>query len=76
MKDGRFKNPLKETFPAGFPIGKGEMERFQKRRDGIITWLQGDSPFKKRAGEDEKIDEITRERTENGGKKKDPDRGR
>jgi murein DD-endopeptidase MepM/ murein hydrolase activator NlpD len=76
MKDGRFKNPLKETFPAGLPIGKGEMEGFQKRRDGIITLLQGDTPLKKRAGQDEKIDEMARERTENGGKEKDPDRRR
>ena len=44
-KDGRFRNPLKESFPAGAPIGKGEGETFQKRREEMVAWLQGDTPF-------------------------------
>ncbi|MBS3906154.1 MAG: M23 family metallopeptidase [Syntrophaceae bacterium] len=40
-KGGRFRNPLKESFPAGFPIERGKMEAFQKRRDEMLTWLQG-----------------------------------
>ena len=44
-KDGGFRNPLKESFPAGLPIGKGEMEAFQKRRDEMVAWLQGDTPL-------------------------------
>jgi murein DD-endopeptidase MepM/ murein hydrolase activator NlpD len=48
VKDKRFKNPLKESFPAGFPIEKGEMKAFQVRRDEMLTWLQGDSLYKKR----------------------------
>jgi len=45
-KDGRFRNPLKESFPSGLPIGKGEAEPFQKRRDGVVGWLQGEDPFR------------------------------
>jgi murein DD-endopeptidase MepM/ murein hydrolase activator NlpD len=43
-KDGGFRNPLKEAFPTGVPIGKGEMEVFQKRRDEGMAWLQGEIP--------------------------------
>ena len=44
-KDGRFRNPLKESFPSGLPIGKGERETFEKRRDGVTGWLEGEAPF-------------------------------
>jgi murein DD-endopeptidase MepM/ murein hydrolase activator NlpD len=50
-RGGQFRNPLKESFPAGFPIKKEEMEKFQKRRDEIMTWLQGDKPFSQRIEE-------------------------
>ena len=50
-KDGRFRNPLKESFPTGLPIGKKEMETFQKRKDEMIVWLQGDTPYQKRMEE-------------------------
>ncbi len=40
-KDGKFVNPLKTTFPSGFPIEKRRMEAFQKRRDEVVAWLQG-----------------------------------
>jgi len=43
-KDGHFRNPLRETFPTGFPIEKGEMEAFHQTRDEMAGWLQGDSP--------------------------------
>lgn len=43
-KDGRMRNPLKESFPAGIPIRREEMERFRKRRDEVVAWLQGDTP--------------------------------
>jgi murein DD-endopeptidase MepM/ murein hydrolase activator NlpD len=43
-KDGRFKNPLKENFPTGLPIGKGEWEPFQRVRDDILNRLQGEAP--------------------------------
>jgi murein DD-endopeptidase MepM/ murein hydrolase activator NlpD len=43
-KDGKFRNPLRETFPAGTPLRKEEMEKFQKRRSEILAWLQGDFP--------------------------------
>jgi murein DD-endopeptidase MepM/ murein hydrolase activator NlpD len=42
-KDGRFKNPLKENFPTGLPIGKGEWEPFQRVRDDILNRLQGEA---------------------------------
>jgi len=44
-KDGRFRNPLKESFPPGLPIGKGETEAFEKRRDGVMAWLEGEAGF-------------------------------
>ena len=43
-KDGQFRNPLRETFPTGLPIEKGEMEAFHQTRDEMAGWLQGDSP--------------------------------
>jgi murein DD-endopeptidase MepM/ murein hydrolase activator NlpD len=54
-KDGRFKNPLKEIFPRGLPLGKKEMEIFQRRRDEMAAWLQGDAPYGKRVEESEKF---------------------
>ena len=45
-KDGRFRNPLRESFPSGLPIGRGEAEGFQKRRDEVMGWLQGEDPFR------------------------------
>jgi murein DD-endopeptidase MepM/ murein hydrolase activator NlpD len=54
-KDGRFRNPLKETFPTGLPIGKKEMETFQKRKDEMIVWLQGEAPYQKRIEETGRI---------------------
>ncbi len=47
-KDGRFRNPLKEAFPAGLPIEKGEMEAFHQTRDAMLAWLQGDSSYWKK----------------------------
>lgn len=44
-KDGRFRNPLKESFPSGLPIGRAERETFEKRRDGVMAWLEGETPF-------------------------------
>jgi murein DD-endopeptidase MepM/ murein hydrolase activator NlpD len=43
-KNGKFRNPLREGFPAGPPIGKREMETFRQRRDMMLVWLQGESP--------------------------------
>jgi len=51
VKGGQIRNPLKETFPAGLPIGREELERFQKRRDEMIAALQGGSPSDKRMEE-------------------------
>ncbi len=47
-KDGRFRNPLKESFPSGLPIRKEEQEAFMKRRDGVMAWLEGEAPFLQR----------------------------
>ena len=52
IKDGHHKNPIKESFPAGQPIGTGAFDRFQKRRDEMIARLNGDTPYqKKREGD-------------------------
>ncbi len=34
-KDGKFRNPLRETFPAGTPLRKEEIENFGRRRSLI-----------------------------------------
>ena len=47
-KDGQFRNPLKEGFPTGLPVPKGELERFRKVRDERLIWLQGEEPFQRR----------------------------
>ncbi len=36
MRDGRFINPLKESFPLGTPIDRGKVEAFQRRRDEMV----------------------------------------
>ena len=41
-KDGKFRNPLKESSPAGAPIAKKEWEAFQKVRDDRVNRLEGD----------------------------------
>jgi murein DD-endopeptidase MepM/ murein hydrolase activator NlpD len=51
VKDGHFRNPLKETFPTGFPIEKGEMEKFHQRKEEMLVWLQGESPYSKKIDE-------------------------
>jgi murein DD-endopeptidase MepM/ murein hydrolase activator NlpD len=48
MKDGQFRNPLKETFIPGDPIEKKEMEMFGKKRDEMLAWLEGDFPYSKK----------------------------
>jgi len=50
-KDGRFRNPLKEKFQEGVPIGKGALERFKIKRDEMMAWLQGDRPYGERVEE-------------------------
>ncbi len=52
-KDGRFRNPLNEVFPAGLPIEKGEMEAFHQKREEMLAWLQGDSSYWKKVEEGE-----------------------
>lgn len=47
-KDGRFRNPLKEVFPAGQPIGKGDLEAFQNVKDEIGTIMTDTAPYRKR----------------------------
>jgi murein DD-endopeptidase MepM/ murein hydrolase activator NlpD len=47
-KDGRFRNPLKETFQGGYPIRKEERLEFEKRRDEMMGWLQGEDPYQQK----------------------------
>ena len=74
-QNGQFRNPLKEVFPTGLPIEKGEMEAFHKTRDGMWDWLQGGLPYWKRIedGNDKKTEGG--EWGEYGGEKKDSHRG-
>jgi len=47
-KDGRFRNPLKEVFPAGYPLGKEETEKFHQKRDEVLAWLANDVPVQRK----------------------------
>ena len=47
IKDGKFRNPLKETFPTGVPLRREEMDSFQKRKEEALSCLEGDSPLRK-----------------------------
>lgn len=47
-KDGKFRNPLRETFSSGVPIEKRERAQFQAKRDEMLTYLQGEHPFRRR----------------------------
>jgi len=53
LKDGQFRNPLKETFIPGVPIQEKEKGMFGKKRDEVLAWLQGDSPYWKKMEEGE-----------------------
>ena len=57
-KDGRFRNPLKEVFPTCYPIGKEDIEAFQKSRDEVITIMTDTAPYRKR------LEDITSETLE------------
>ncbi len=46
-KDGRFKNPLKESFPEGLPIDPTKKGAFERRRDELMAMLQ-DRDFERR----------------------------
>jgi murein DD-endopeptidase MepM/ murein hydrolase activator NlpD len=52
-KDHQFRNPLRESFPTGLPIEKGEMEIYQKKRDEMLIWLEGESVYSKKIEEGE-----------------------
>ncbi len=60
-KDGKYRDPLKETFRAGVPLRKEEREKFEKRKNEILVWLKGDTsldrplstlPKRRRRGKD------------------------
>jgi murein DD-endopeptidase MepM/ murein hydrolase activator NlpD len=44
VKDGKFRNPLREAFPAGTPLRSEEMEKFERRKGEILARLQGEPP--------------------------------
>lgn len=43
-KDGRFRNPLKEVFPPGYPIEGEKIEEFNKKKDQCLGWLADGVP--------------------------------
>lgn len=47
-KDGRFRNPLKESFPSGFPLDASKMAPFHRKRDEMIALLQDPAFQRKR----------------------------
>ena len=48
LKDGQFRNPLRDSFIPGAPIEKREMEAFRQKSEEMMGWLQGDSAYSKR----------------------------
>jgi murein DD-endopeptidase MepM/ murein hydrolase activator NlpD len=52
-KGGRFRNPLKGLFPTGYPIRKGDLEAFQKKKDEIVTMMTKTALYQ------EKLEDIT-----------------
>ena len=52
-KDSQFRNPLKETFLPGEPIEKKEMEMFEKKREEMLGWLQGEFLYSNKVEEGE-----------------------
>lgn len=54
-KDDRFKNPLKESFPAGVPIGREGMKPFEAKKNEMMIWLAGDTLYQKKLEENEKV---------------------
>jgi len=52
-KESQFRNPLKEKFIPGDPIEKKEMEMFVKKRDEMLVYLEGGSPYSKKVEEGE-----------------------
>jgi murein DD-endopeptidase MepM/ murein hydrolase activator NlpD len=45
LKNGQFRNPLRESFIPGVPIAKKEMEAFRERSTEVMGWLQGDPSY-------------------------------
>lgn len=54
-KNHQFRNPLRETFPTGIPIDKTEMESFQKKKEEMLAWLEGETLYSKRIEEEDPI---------------------
>ncbi len=48
LKDGQFRNPLRESFIPGVQIENREMEAFRERSAEMTAWLQRDSSYSKR----------------------------
>lgn len=47
-RNGQFRNPLRETFPAGIPLEKSELEKYHRQREEMLAWLQGDVPWEQK----------------------------
>lgn len=50
-KDRRFRNPLRETFPAGIPLRPTERAAFEMRKEQMVQWLEGNAPFRRKRAE-------------------------
>lgn len=64
-KNGRVRNPLKETFPGGSRVREKDLGAFQKRKNEILAWLTDHVPYQKRL-EETTSDAIQRNRTDRG----------
>jgi murein DD-endopeptidase MepM/ murein hydrolase activator NlpD len=43
-KNGRYRNPMKESFPSGSPVRKEDREEFDKKKHELLIWLADDAP--------------------------------
>jgi murein DD-endopeptidase MepM/ murein hydrolase activator NlpD len=47
-RHGQFRNPLRENFPAGIPLERGELDTYHRQKEEILMWLQGDVPWQQK----------------------------
>jgi len=53
-RHGRYRNPLREQFPAGTPVPRDELDQYMKVRTGLAALLQDETFFVKDMGACEK----------------------
>jgi hypothetical protein len=47
-KGWSIQGPSDEVFPAGYAFGEGDLETFEKKKDGIVSRMSDSAPYWKR----------------------------